>query len=72
MQIESNVVNVITESSHDFSKMLNEVTPSKKKTPSILALDFRHETSKPSNSDVRSQPKETTNQKLFDKSRNFR
>jgi error-prone DNA polymerase len=71
LQIEGQVIHVIVESCYDFSPMLRELTPSKKETPNVLALDFPDETSVPAGVNPRA-PEEGTKKKIFDKSRNFR
>lgn len=60
VQVEGEVVHVIAQGCYDFSKMLRELTPSKKQIPQIQSLDFADETFTPSTVNPRSEPKEKT------------
>jgi len=71
LQIEGEVIHVIVKTCYNFSKLLRHLTPSQQDPP-VLTLAYPDEKSVPSGLDKRSQPKETTQKRIFPEARNFK
>jgi error-prone DNA polymerase len=72
LQIEGEVIHVIVQRGHDFSKLLRQLTPSNNENLPILTLAFPDEKSLPAPQNKRSQVRENAQEKLFPDARNFR
>ena len=72
LQIEGEVIHVIVKRCYNYSKLLRHLTASQDENPPVLTLAYPDEKSIPSGLDKRSQPKETTQKRIFPKARNFK
>jgi error-prone DNA polymerase len=72
LQIEGEVIHVIVQRCHDFSKLLRQLTPSNNENLPILTLAYPDEKSIPPPQNKRSQVRENAQEKLFPEARNFR
>jgi error-prone DNA polymerase len=72
LQIEGEVIHVIVQRCHNFSRLLRNLTESQDEDPPILTLAYPDERSIPSNLDKRGQPKGIAQQEIFPNARNFK
>ncbi len=72
LQREGEVVHVIVQSCHDFSKLLRTLTPSNNENLPVLTLAFPDETSIPPGQNKKSQVREQASEKVIPEARNFK
>ena len=73
VQIEGEVIHVIVQRCHDFSKLLRQLTASQQQDPQVLTLAYADEKSIPAHAqNKKSQQKESTQEKIFPGARNFK
>jgi len=72
LQVEGEVVHVIVQHCYNFSKLLQQLTPSRNENLPLLTLAYADEKSVPPGLDKRSQAKENGNEKVMPGARNFR
>ncbi|HMJ48181.1 MAG TPA: OB-fold nucleic acid binding domain-containing protein, partial [Ferruginibacter sp.] len=71
LQIEGEVIHVIVQRCYNFSRLLRQLTPSQEDPP-VLTLAYPDEKSVPPGLDKRSQPKESSQKRIFPGGRNFK
>lgn len=72
LQVEGEVIHVIVRSCYDFSKLLRNLTPSKKENLPVLTLARPDEKSIPPGQNKRTQVRENAQEKIFPEARNFK
>ena len=72
VQVEGEVIHVIVQACHNFSKLLRKLTPANNENLPLLSLAHSDEKSVPSNPDKRGQSKESGKENVFPKGRNFK
>lgn len=72
LQIEGEVIHVIVQRCHNFSRLLQTLTSSSYKNIPVLTLAFPDETSVPSNPDRRPPAKSSTEENVIPGARNFK
>jgi len=72
LQIEGEVVHVIVQRCHNFSKLLRGLTPRQDENLPVLTLAYPDEKSIPSNPDKRSQMRKPEEEKVIPGARNFK
>jgi error-prone DNA polymerase len=72
LQRQGEVIHVIVQSCHDFSKLLRQLTPANNENLPLLTLAFPDETSTPPGQNKRSQVREKAEEKIFPEGRNFK
>ncbi len=72
LQVEGEVIHVIVRSCYDFSKLLRNLTPSKKENLPVLTLALPDEKSIPPGQNKKTQVRENAQEKIFPEARNFK
>jgi error-prone DNA polymerase len=72
LQIEGEVIHVIVQRCHNFSKLLRQLTPSNSENLPVLTLAYPDEKSIPPGLNKRSQVRENAQEKIFPEARNFK
>jgi error-prone DNA polymerase len=72
LQIEGEVIHVIVKRCYNFSKLLQQLTPSQNENVPVLTLAYPDEKSVPPGLNKRVQVRENAQEKIFAEARNFR
>jgi error-prone DNA polymerase len=72
LQRQGDVIHVIVQSCHDYSKLLRGLTPANNENLPLLTLAFPDEKSIPAAQNKRTQVRENAQEKVFPGGRNFR